>query len=123
MKGFTLIETLMYCALFSLIALGAFTSIAALAQSSERIHSDVVLIEEASFLADHLQARIEKTGAVPTAADVLVTNAVRVTSSSFTHTHPTRDTPEHIYFAFTLSGIGTHTTHTITIHRVVYLTP
>lgn len=56
MKGFTLIETLVYCALFSMLFTGIFTSVSLIQSSSLDTKRELHELEEAIYREDQLTA-------------------------------------------------------------------
>lgn len=117
--GFTLLETLVYVTLFSLIVVGVFSSIAMIQESSSRSQSEALLIEEASFIGDRLQMQLETSGvgSVPTTdSSMQVTRTSFVSSSSL-------DNPSHTDFSFILESVTTPNLEPIVVNRTAYLTP
>jgi hypothetical protein len=61
-KGFTLMETLIYIALFTLIIFSGFVTAFELLKGSETLSAKKVLIEESSFLKQKLERALSDVG-------------------------------------------------------------
>ncbi|MDB5245564.1 MAG: hypothetical protein JWN90_669 [Parcubacteria group bacterium] len=124
-SGFTLIETLIYIALFALIVLGAFSSISMIQTSSERSRSEALLIEDAAFIGDRLQTLLEASSTRVEQDEDLVTSLAgedtSVSAISFIHA-ASDDDPDHILFSFTLRAFGNPHIQPVTVRRAAYLT-
>ncbi|MES2225983.1 MAG: prepilin-type N-terminal cleavage/methylation domain-containing protein [Patescibacteria group bacterium] len=59
MRGFTLIETLIYLALFALLMSGAIGGVNAIQESAERTSKQTILIDEALYLEGRLRTEVE----------------------------------------------------------------
>lgn len=127
MRGFTLIETLVYIALFGMLMSGAIAAIATIQSTAARNSAQALMLEEGMFLLETLQAAASRgddltnfhvsgttlmqekvSGDVPVSG-----NQVQVRDLSFVRNDATGTEPESIDIRFILSTI-TDTGSTVT---------
>ncbi len=151
--GFTLLETLVYVALFGLIMLGAFSGIVAIKVSSEHTQSEALLIEDGTFIGDRIQALVESASAIgtpqvhATSTELILMNGSKLTtiyaaSSTLTKEYNgnsgalTDITTEVTDISFARSSSDDNPDHIlisltlenagvppVTVRRLIYLTP
>lgn len=114
-SGFTLIETLIYIALFSLMSVGGFSTLAVLQESGQRSQSEAIAIEKAAFIGDKIQNAIESGDQFPVSGEFSDSTTISYVQNRFD------DDPAHIIFSFSIPVSSSQVP--ITITRTTYLTP
>jgi type II secretory pathway pseudopilin PulG len=87
MRGFTLIETLIYCALFGIIMSGALSGIWALSASADRSQTHALLEMEGNFLLQKIEYDLQHSETIsePANTDNATTSELVLTSDSGTY--------------------------------------
>lgn len=95
-NGFTLIEVIIYLALFSILMAGSLSAAFALCESSGHERTRALLLDEGNFIIAK-----QEQGTVDPAT--LVGGRVLLTSAHFYHADETASNPESIGLSFTLA--------------------
>jgi prepilin-type N-terminal cleavage/methylation domain-containing protein len=103
-QGFTLIEVIIYLALFSILMAGSLSAAFALCESSGHERTRAFLLEEGNFIIAKTERElsIEKNAVFDPAT--LVGGRVSITSVRFYHSADTDASPESVGISFTLAA-------------------
>ena len=138
LRGFTLIETLIYVAVFALLVAGTFASLVSLAKATRRTDAQLALHQAAGSALEYisLYARDANTVYEPlpnTSSDRLSVSTQQgsrnFTASSFGAAQllfersAAPDDPDHVRISIVLTGHTDGMPITATTTRVVYLPP
>jgi prepilin-type N-terminal cleavage/methylation domain-containing protein len=102
MRGFTLIECLIYLALFGLVMSGTMSGFVALTESANRAQTLALLDTEGSFLIQKIDYDLAQTG---TTSIPLLGGGVTIGNTSFQKIGAGGADPKAIHSSFTLSTL------------------